>query len=68
MIQKIRKQFEQIRGKKHHSFDDFDPIIRRCLSEYAHLFPERQINSDRLIRQEARLFTTSMLKALRRSV
>ena len=44
MIQKIRKQFEQIRGKKHHSFDDFDPIIRRCLSEYAHLFPERQIN------------------------
>src|SRR5206468_8689438 len=34
----------QIRGKKHHSFDDFDPIIRRCLSEYAHLFPERQIN------------------------
>lgn len=44
MIQKIRKQFEQIRDKKHHSFDDFDPIIRRCLSDYAHLFPERQIN------------------------
>src|SRR5579862_8191896 len=44
MIQKIRKQFELIRGKKHHSFDDFDPIVRRCLSEYAHLFPKRQIN------------------------
>ena len=44
MIQKIRKQFELVRGKKHHSFDDFDPIISRCLSEYAHLFPERQIN------------------------
>ena len=44
MIEKIRRQFEQIRGKKRHSFDDFDPIIRRCLSDYAHLFPERQIN------------------------
>ena len=44
MIGKIRKQFEQIKGKKHHSFDDFDPIIRRCLSDYAHLFPGRQIN------------------------
>ena len=44
MIKKIRKQFEQVRGKKHHSFDDFDPIIRRCLSDYPHLFPQRQIN------------------------
>jgi hypothetical protein len=44
MIKKIREQFELIKGKKRHSFDDFDPIIRRCLSEYAHLFPERQIN------------------------
>lgn len=44
MIQKIRKQFAQVKGKKHHSFDDFDPIIRRCLTEYAHLFPERQIS------------------------
>jgi hypothetical protein len=44
MIKKIRKQFELVKGKKRHSFDDFDPIVRRCLSEYAHLFPERQIN------------------------
>lgn len=35
MIQKIRKQFEQVRGKKHHVFDDFDPIIRRCLGDYS---------------------------------
>jgi hypothetical protein len=44
MIQKIRKQFEQVKRKKLHSFDDFDPVIRRCLSGYAHLFPGRQIN------------------------
>jgi hypothetical protein len=44
MIQKIRKQFEQVKGRKHHSFDDLDPVIRRCLSGYAHLFPGRQIN------------------------
>lgn len=44
MIQKIRRQFEQVKGKKRHCFDDFDPIIRRCLKEYAHLFPQQRIN------------------------
>ena len=45
MISKIRKQFELVKGKKLHRFDDFDPIIRRCLSQYAHLFPERHIKT-----------------------
>ena len=44
MIKRIRKQFELVKGKKHHSFDDFDPIIRRCLKEYGHLFPQHTIN------------------------
>jgi hypothetical protein len=44
MIRKIRKQFEEIRDRKHHRFDDFDPIIRRCLRGYAHLFPNQRIN------------------------
>lgn len=45
MIQRIRKQFEGLKGKKHHSCNDFDPIIRRCLKEYAHLFPQQRINT-----------------------
>jgi hypothetical protein len=44
MIQRIRRQFEQIKGKKRHCFDDFDPLIRRCLKEYAHLFPQQRVN------------------------
>jgi hypothetical protein len=44
MIRKIRRQFELIKGKRLHSFDDFDPIIRRCLKEYAYLFPQHRIN------------------------
>jgi hypothetical protein len=44
MIRKIRRKFDQIKDKKHHCFDDFDPIVRRCLSEYGHLFPNKQVN------------------------
>jgi hypothetical protein len=44
MIRKIRRQFDQVKRRKHHNFDDFDPIIRRCLKEYAHLFPQQRIN------------------------
>jgi len=46
MIKKIRRQFEEIRGKKHHVFDDLDPTIRRCLKEYGQLFPNKRVNKD----------------------
>jgi hypothetical protein len=46
MIKKIKRQFEEIRGKKHYVFDDLDPIIRRCLTHYGHLFPNRRVNKD----------------------
>jgi hypothetical protein len=44
MIAKIRRNLEQIRNKKLHKFDDLDPIIRRCIREYSHLFPDLRIN------------------------
>src|SRR5437868_5613895 len=43
MIKKIRRQFESVRGNKHHVFNDFDSIIQRCFRDYAHLFPKRTI-------------------------
>jgi hypothetical protein len=46
MIKRIRRQFESVRGNKRHVFGDFDPIIRRCFREYAHLFPNRRIKKD----------------------
>jgi hypothetical protein len=46
MIKKIRRQFESIRDNKRHVFGDFDPIIRRCFRDYAHLFPSRAIKKD----------------------
>lgn len=46
MIKKIRRQFEEIRGKKHHVFDDVDPTIRRCLKHYAELFPNHRVTKD----------------------
>lgn len=46
MIKKIRRQFEELRGKKHYVFDDLDPIIRRCLVHYGSLFPNRRVNKD----------------------
>jgi hypothetical protein len=46
MIRKVRREFEAVKDKKHHVFDDFDPIIRRCLKFYAHLFPNHRINKD----------------------
>ena len=46
MIKKIRRQFEETKGKKRHRFDDFDPIVRRCFKDYAHLFPKQHVNKD----------------------
>ena len=46
MIKKIRRQFEEIRGKKHYVFDDLDPTIRRCLKFYGQLFPNHKVNKD----------------------
>ena len=46
MIKKIRRQFEDVREKRHHVFEDFDPIIQRIFREYSHLFPSRRINKD----------------------
>jgi hypothetical protein len=46
MIKKIRRQFEELRGKKHYVFDDLDPTIRRCLTHYGHLFPNHRVNKD----------------------
>lgn len=46
MIKKIRRQFEEIRGKKHYVFDDLDPTIRRCLRHYGQLFPNQKVNKD----------------------
>jgi hypothetical protein len=46
MLKKIRRQFDELRGKKHYVFDDLDPIIRRCLTHYGHLFPNRRVNKD----------------------
>jgi hypothetical protein len=46
MIKKIRRQFEELRGKKHYVFDDLDPTIRRCLTHYGHLFPNSRVNKD----------------------
>jgi hypothetical protein len=44
MIRRIRKDLEHIRARKFHRFDDLDPIIRRCIREYGHLFPNLAIN------------------------
>jgi hypothetical protein len=44
MIDKIRKNLEQVRGKKLHKFEDLDPMIRACLKEYGRLFPRLSIN------------------------
>lgn len=44
MVQKIRRQFELVKGKKLHSFDDFNQIILRCLREYERFFPRRVIS------------------------
>ena len=46
MIRKIRRQFEEVRGKKHYVFDDLDPTIRRCLKHYGQLFPNHKVNKD----------------------
>ena len=46
MIKKIRRQFEEIRGKKHYVFDDLDPTIRRCLKHYGQLFPNHKVTKD----------------------
>lgn len=46
MIKKIRRQFDEIRGKKHYAFDDLDPTIRRCLKNYGLLFPNHKVNKD----------------------
>jgi hypothetical protein len=46
MIKKIRRQFEEIRGKKHYLFDDLDPTIQRCFKHYGRLFPNRRVNKD----------------------
>ena len=43
MIARIRQEFEALRDKKHHRFDDFERIVQRCFREYAHLFPSRQV-------------------------
>jgi hypothetical protein len=46
MIRRIRQQFESVRCLKHHTFNDFEPIIQRCFRDYAHLFPARRIKKD----------------------
>jgi hypothetical protein len=46
MIRKIRRQFEEVRGKKHYVFDDLDPTIRRCLKHYGQLFPNHKVTKD----------------------
>jgi hypothetical protein len=46
MIKKIRRKFEENRGKKHYVFDDLDPTIRRCLQHYGQLFPNHKVTKD----------------------
>ena len=36
---KIRAALEDLRGKRRHSFADFDALLKRCLREYGYLFP-----------------------------
>jgi hypothetical protein len=44
MIERIRRDLEQVRVKKFHKFEDLDPIIHRCISRYSHFFPYLQIS------------------------
>jgi hypothetical protein len=44
MIRRIRRQFEEVRNKKHHRFDDLEPLIRRCIKTYEALFPRHVVN------------------------
>ena len=46
MIRKLRRQFEEVKCKRRHVFDDFDGIIGKCLKFYGHLFPNRRINKE----------------------
>lgn len=44
MIQKIREDFERVRVKKFHRFEDLNPLIERCIKHYGHLFPQKNVN------------------------
>jgi hypothetical protein len=44
MIKKIRRDLEQVRGKKFHTFEDLDPLIQRCIKGYSPLFPNLDMN------------------------
>ena len=44
MVKKIRQKFELLKNKKRHTFDDLDSVIRRCLNDYGHLFPNWRVN------------------------
>jgi hypothetical protein len=44
MIERIRRDLEEVRGRKFHTFEDLDPLIRRCIREFSDLFPKLQVN------------------------
>src|SRR5260370_40591479 len=43
MIEKIRRDLEQVRSKKFHRFEDLDPLIQRSINAYGHLVPKLNI-------------------------
>jgi len=40
MLKRLRRRLADIREQKHKHFSDFEPIIKKIVKEYGHLFPK----------------------------